>query len=116
MLRWLGRTAELSGLCAEMGSALLLISHDLAMAARWCERMAMLDGGRKVEDGPSQQLLTQPRSEVGKRLVAQPGPKGADASRPDADTVLSVHEMRCWHSVGGTPGPPSGSKRWMASA
>ena len=62
--------AELSGLCAEMGSALLLISHDLAMAARWCERMAMLDGGRKVEDGPSQQLLTQPRSEVGKRLVA----------------------------------------------
>lgn len=55
--------AELSGLCAEMGSALLLISHDLAMAARWCERMAMLDGGLKVEDGPSRQLLTQPRSD-----------------------------------------------------
>ena len=40
--------AELSGLCQELGSALLLISHDLAMAARWCDRMAMLDGGRNV--------------------------------------------------------------------
>ena len=31
---------ELSDLCAEAGSALLLISHDLAMAGRWCERIA----------------------------------------------------------------------------
>ena len=100
--------AELSGLCAEMGSALLLISHDLAMAARWCERMAMLDGGRKVEDGPSQQLLTQPRSEVGKRLVASARARegGQTPSRPDAETVLSVDGMRCWHSVGGTPWSP----------
>ena len=45
-----------------LGSALLLITHDLAMAARWCERMAMLDGGRKVDDGPSRQLLRAPRS------------------------------------------------------
>ncbi|HJN34145.1 MAG TPA: ABC transporter ATP-binding protein, partial [Prochlorococcus sp.] len=37
--------AELSNLCEELGSALMLISHDLAMAARWCERMAILDGG-----------------------------------------------------------------------
>ena len=59
--------AELSGLCRELGSALLLISHDLAMASRWCERMAMLDGGRRVEEGPSHQLLTQPQSSVGKR-------------------------------------------------
>ena len=100
--------AELSGLCAEMGSALLLISHDLAMAARWCERMAMLDGGRKVEDGPSHQLLTLPSSDVGKRLVASARARegGQTPSRPDADTVLSLDEIRCWHSVGGPPWAP----------
>ena len=100
--------AELSGLCRELGSALLLISHDLAMAARWCQRMAMLDGGRKVEDGPSHQLLTLPRSAVGQRLVAsaQAREGGRSPERPDNGNVLRVEEMRCWHAVGGAPWAP----------
>ena len=100
--------AELSALCSELGSALLLISHDLAMAARWCDRMAMLDGGRKVEDGPSRQLLTQPQSSVGKRLVrsAQAREGGRSPALPDTNSVLSVEDLRCWHAVGGTPWAP----------
>ena len=100
--------AELSGLCDELGSALLLISHDLAMAARWCGRMAMLDGGRKVEDGPSDQLLTSPLSDMGQRLVtaARAREGGRSPERPQAQTVLSVEEMRCWHVIGGVPWAP----------
>ena len=100
--------AELSGLCQELGSALLLISHDLAMAARWCDRMAMLDGGRKVEDGSSHQLLTRPQSSVGQRLVAsaQAREGGRSPERPDNSNVLRVEEMRCWHAVGGAPWAP----------
>ena len=100
--------AELSGLCRELGSALLLISHDLAMAARWCSRMAMLDGGRKVEDGPSRQLLTQPRSDVGRRLVASARARegGETPERPANQPVLRVDEMRCWHAIGGLPWAP----------
>ena len=100
--------AQLSGLCKELGSALLLISHDLAMAARWCDRMAMLDGGRKVEDGPSRQLLTRPQSSVGQRLVAsaQAREGGRSPARPDNSSVLQVEELRCWHAVGGTPWSP----------
>ncbi|MFO0103897.1 MAG: ABC transporter ATP-binding protein, partial [Cyanobium sp.] len=52
--------AELTQLCREAGSALLLISHDLAMAGRWCDRIAVLDQGRLVEEAPSHQLLTAP--------------------------------------------------------
>ena len=37
--------AELCELCREAGSSLLLISHDLAMAGRWCQRIAILDHG-----------------------------------------------------------------------
>ena len=100
--------AELSGLCRDLGSALLLISHDLAMAARWCDRMAMLDGGRKVEDGPSRQLLTAPRSDVGRRLLASARERegGHTPTRPAIDPVLRVEEMRCWHAIGGLPWSP----------
>ena len=100
--------AELSSLCKELGSALLLITHDLAMAARWCERMAMLDGGRKVDDGPSRQLLREPRSDVGQRLVASARARegGRSPERPDRETVLQVEEMRCWHAIGGMPWAP----------
>ena len=100
--------AELSGLCRELGSALLLISHDLAMASRWCERMAMLDGGRRVEEGPSRQLLTQPQSSVGKRLVASALARegGQSPERPTSDPVLRVDAMRCWHGIGGMPWSP----------
>ena len=100
--------AELSGLCREMGSALLLISHDLAMAARWCERMVMLDSGRKVEDGPCHALLTSPRSSVGKRLVTAALAREGSRSpaRPDGSLVLKVDEMRCWHTIGGMPWAP----------
>ena len=100
--------AELSGLCRELGSALLLISHDLAMASRWCERMAMLDGGRRVEEGPSRQLLTQPQSAVGKRLVASALARegGQSPERPTSEPVLRVDAMRCWHGIGGMPWSP----------
>ena len=100
--------AELSGLCRELGSALLLISHDLAMASRWCERMAMLDGGRRVEEGPSHQLLTQPQSSVGKRLVASALARegGQSPERPSSEPVLRVDAMRCWHGIGGMPWSP----------
>ena len=100
--------AELSGLCRELGSALLLISHDLALASRWCERMAMLDGGRRVEEGPSRQLLTQPQSSVGKRLVASALARegGQSPERPSSEPVLRVDAMRCWHGIGGMPWSP----------
>ena len=63
--------AELTGLCREAGSALLLISHDLALAGRWCERIAVLDQGRLIEQAPAHQLLTAPASDLARRLVAR---------------------------------------------
>ncbi len=63
--------AELTGLCREAGSALLLISHDLALAGRWCERIAVLDQGRLVEEAPARTLLTTPASPLARRLVAK---------------------------------------------
>ena len=49
---------ELSLLCKELGSALLFISHDLSLASKWCERIAILDEGKIVEEGKSHDVLT----------------------------------------------------------
>ncbi len=103
--------AELRQLCDGLGSALLLISHDLAMAHRWCDRMAVLDGGKVVEASSSTTVLTQPSSRVGQRLVkaARQREGGNTPSAPTATTALQVEELRCWHNLGGTPWSP----RWL---
>jgi oligopeptide/dipeptide ABC transporter ATP-binding protein len=51
----------LRALCDERGLALLLATHDLALAARLCVRIAVLYAGRIVERGPARELLARPR-------------------------------------------------------
>ena len=101
--------AVLRDLCEELGSALLLITHDLAMANRWCEDMAVLDGGRLVEQNSSAQVLTHPQSDIGKRLVkAARAREGGDTPEtPDGTPVLQVEGLRCWHNLGGAPWSPN---------
>ena len=96
---------ELTQLCREAGSALLLISHDLAMAGRWCDQIAVLDGGRLIERAPSRQLLTAPRSALAQRLVARAREReGRDSQPPQAaPLLLEIEELRCWHPLPGLP-------------
>ena len=103
--------AELRQLCDDLGSALLLISHDLAMAHRWCDRMAVLDGGQVVEIASSTAVLTQPQSAVGQRLVAAARERegGETPHAADAAILLKVDALRCWHNLGGSPWAP----RWL---
>lgn len=101
--------AVLRNLCEELGSALLLITHDLAMAHRWCDDMAVLDGGQLVEENSSDQLLTHPQSEIGKRLVtaARAREGGQTPITPESTAVLQVSGLRCWHNLGGPPWSPT---------
>lgn len=103
--------AELASLCEESGSALLLISHDLAMAGRWCERIAVLDGGRLVEEAPSHTLLTTPRSPLAQRLVgaARLREGGVAEAIPERPLLLEIDELRSWHPLPSPPWQP----RWL---
>ena len=97
--------AELTQLCREAGSALLLISHDLAMAGRWCDQIGVLDEGRLIERAPSFQLLTAPRSALAQRLVARAREReGRDSQAPEAaPLLLEIEALRCWHPLPGLP-------------
>jgi peptide/nickel transport system ATP-binding protein len=60
---------ELTRLCAERGTAILLISHDLAMVAEYCDRIAVMYGGKVVETGPVQEVFQQPQHEYTRSLL-----------------------------------------------
>ncbi len=97
---------ELTSLCRDLGSALLLISHDLALAARWCQRMAILDQGKIVETSSTRTLLISPQSNVGKRLVSAARAREGAISLPstkDSSVLLEANRLRCWHSLSGIP-------------
>ena len=103
--------AELTALCQESGSALLLISHDLALAGRWCDRIAVLDQGRLVEEAPAQELLTAPRSPLAQRLVAAARAREGQATPApsQAPLLLEIDQLRCWHPLASLPW----QQRWL---
>jgi oligopeptide/dipeptide ABC transporter ATP-binding protein len=51
----------LRGLCVEMGLTLIFITHDLGVASYLCKRIAVMYLGRIVEQGPTADILQQPR-------------------------------------------------------
>ena len=60
----------LARITAERGMALILITHDLGLAARYCDRIAVMEQGLVVEEGRTAALFQAPRHPYTKRLVA----------------------------------------------
>lgn len=60
----------LKDLQAERKLSLLFISHDLDVVAFLCQNIAVLNQGRIVEKGSSEQIMLQPRHEYTKQLLA----------------------------------------------
>nr|WP_246405742.1 ATP-binding cassette domain-containing protein [Modestobacter versicolor] len=58
----------------ELGTAVLVVTHDLAAVAGWADTVAVVDAGRVVECGPTGQLLQRPRHPATWALVAATRP------------------------------------------
>ncbi|MBR0699708.1 ABC transporter ATP-binding protein [Bradyrhizobium diazoefficiens] len=57
-------TAEMQGLVAELkaeGLTILLIEHKLEMVMRLSDRVIVMDEGRKIAEGPGEQVRTDPK-------------------------------------------------------
>jgi peptide/nickel transport system ATP-binding protein len=79
----------LARLRRERGLALLLVSHDLAVVAQVCDRVAVCYAGEIVEEGPTAQVIAHPR-------------------HPYTEALLRVASLGDWQRrvLGTIPGQP----------
>jgi ABC-type dipeptide/oligopeptide/nickel transport system ATPase component len=54
----------------DRGMAIVFVSHDLAVIAELCDRVAVMRSGEVVEQGPTAQVIAAPRHDYTRELLA----------------------------------------------
>ncbi|AZO80127.1 MULTISPECIES: ABC transporter ATP-binding protein [unclassified Bosea (in: a-proteobacteria)] len=75
-------------LTKENGTAVLLISHDLGMVARYCSRIVVMCQGDVVEHGNSEDILARPQHPYTRKLLAAMPHREPAREVPEAGTPL----------------------------
>ena len=83
----------------DLGLAMLFITHDLSVLVEVCDRLAIMYSGRIVEEGPSQQVFTDPQHPYTEALAAafpqigdarfRRAPSGLGGDPPDPQRIPS---------------------------
>jgi peptide/nickel transport system ATP-binding protein len=59
----------LTELCEERNLGLMLISHDLAMMAEYCDRLVVMNDGQQIETGSVKQIFESPQEKYTQTLL-----------------------------------------------
>ena len=62
--------ALLADLRVRLGLSMVFVTHDLRVAGRICDRVAVMQRGRVVEEGTAEQVFLRPRHEYTRALLA----------------------------------------------
>lgn len=76
----------MADLAREIGTAIILVTHDLGVVARLCDRVIVLYGGRIMEQGPAEPLFATPAHPYSRGLLAAT-PRLTDALTPRLGTI-----------------------------
>ena len=78
----------LAGLTRSRGMALMLITHDLGLAAEYCDRVAVMEQGKIVETATPSTLFSDPQHVYTRRLVAASPTRTSTVASLTADPAL----------------------------
>jgi len=89
----------LQHLQAEMGMAILLITHDLSVVRKMAPQVCVMKDGAIVERGETAKVLSAPAHDYTKHLIAsepkgQPEPKSSEGT-----TVMSARNLKVWFPI-----------------
>jgi oligopeptide transport system ATP-binding protein len=76
-----------------LGAALVLISHDPALVRRLADRVFVMREGAIVESGPSRSVLTRPKTNYARMLVAAAPTKPKATTAPEGPVLLSARGL-----------------------
>lgn len=90
---------EVMAIMAELtrteGTAVLLITHDLGLVARYAQSVVVLEKGRLVESGPMRSVLTAPRQTYTKSLInALPRRSAPRPARPAQAPLIEAKDVQ----------------------
>ncbi|THJ68425.1 ABC transporter ATP-binding protein [Arthrobacter echini] len=78
---------QIDSMTEQLGTSVLLITHDLGLAAERASQLVVMHRGRVVEAGPAEQLLNDPQHPYTQSLVRAAPSVAAVRLRPGAFTV-----------------------------
>ncbi len=92
---------QILSLCGKSGTTLILISHDINLAAKWCKKVAIMDQGSIQEQGNIKEVLQSPKSKIGKKLVnaSNISLKSRKKIISANEIVLEVNNLRHWYKL-----------------
>ena len=100
---------QLSRMTGELGTAVMLITHDLGLAAERASRVVVMNRGRIVEQGPARQILEDPQQPYTQALVKAAPSVAAVRLRPEVfrTTVPGLPQTDIEPGQAGTDAAPA---------
>src|SRR5258708_35814618 len=97
-------------LTRERGMATILITHDLGLAAMYCDRIVVMEKGRVVESASSRSVFTAPAHPYTKKLMRATPRPGASLRDllPDEDAAAPMSASLTPTNSGTDPAAPGG--------
>ena len=89
----------LNQLQREDNMAVLMITHDLNLVRHFADRVGVMEHGKLIETGNTQELFSAPKKSYTQKLLGSHPHKLVAEPAPDAPALLQAEQMRCSFSI-----------------